>query len=132
MKISNVVTVAGIGIVAVLLFSTDSSSQGACDRGGHHTIQVRPGGDGMPELTYKGGSAEDVHVCNGDEVKWVLTGSDRDYFVDFFSGAPFAGEARLASHGNVVSKQIDAESGSYAYGVNFAGDEPMDPRIIVD
>lgn len=132
MKISNVVAVAGISIVAVLLFSTDSNSQGACNRGGQHTIQVAPGADGMAALTYKGGSAEDVHVCNGDEVKWVLTGSDRDFFVDFFSGAPFAGAARLGSNSNVVAIQIDAESGSYAYGVNFAGDEPMDPRIIVD
>lgn len=132
MKISNVVAVAGIGIAAMLLFSTDSNSQGACDRGGHHTIQVSPGADGAAALKYKGGSAEDVHVCNGDEVKWVLTGSDRDFFVDFFSGAPFAGAARLGSNSNVVSIQIDAESGSYAYGVNFAGDEPMDPRIIVD
>jgi len=132
LKTSNVVAVAGIGILAALLFSTESNSQGACDRGGHHTIQVRPSDDGMPELTYKGGSAENVHVCNGDDVKWVLTGPDREFFVDFFSGAPFAGAARLGSNGNVVSIQIDAESGSYAYGVNFAGDEPMDPMIIVD
>ena len=132
MKIISTIAVAGIGIAAVLLFSADSNGQDACDRGGHHTIQVRPSDDGMPELTYKGGSAENVHVCNGDEVKWVLTGPDRDFFVDFFSGAPFAGAARRGSNGNVVSVRIDAESGSYEYGVNFAGEEPMDPIIIVD
>jgi len=27
---------------------------------------------------------------------------------------------------------IDAESGAYDYGVNFAGEAPFDPRIIVD
>lgn len=132
MKILNAVAVAGFGIAAVLLFSTDSNSQDACNRGGQHRIQVSPGADGMAELTYKGGSAENVHVCDGDRVQWVLTGSDRDFFVDFFSGAPFGGEARRGSSGGVVAVTIDAESGSYAYGVNFAGDEPMDPMIIVD
>jgi len=132
LKISNAIAVAGIGIAAVLLFSTVSNSQDACRGGGKHTIQVRPSDDGMPELKYKGGSAENVHVCNGDEVKWVLNGPDRDFFVDFFSGAPFAGAQRRGSNGNIVSVQIDAESGDYEYGVNFAGEEPMDPVIIVD
>jgi hypothetical protein len=132
LKILNTVAVAGIGIAALLLFSTDSNSQDTCNRGGQHTIQVSPGDDGSAALSYKGGSAESVHVCDGDRVQWVLTGSDRDFFVDFFAGAPFGGEARRGSSGGVVAVTIDAESGSYAYGVNFAGDEPMDPVIIVD
>jgi len=132
LKISNAIAVAGIGIAAVLLFSTDSNGQGACNRGGHHTIQVSPGTDGMAALKYKGGSAENVHVCNGDQVQWVLTGSDRDFLVDFFDGAPFPGATKRGSSDGAVVVQIDAESGSYNYGVNFAGDEPMDPVIIVD
>ena len=116
----------------LLLGSVDSHSQDTCDRGGNHTIQVKEGADGMPELKYRGGSAEDVHVCNGDQVQWVLVGSDREYFVDFMGDAPFPGAAMRGSSGGVVSVIIDAESRAYDYGVNFAGDEPFDPRIIVD
>jgi hypothetical protein len=129
MKILN--TIAGaIAIAAVMLLaSTDSSSQENC--AGNHTIQVSPGTDGMPELTYRGGSAEEIRVCNGDQVQWVLRGSDREYFVDFMGNAPFSGAARRGSSDGVVSVTIDAELGSYEYGVNFDGDEPMDPRLIV-
>ncbi|MDH3954855.1 MAG: hypothetical protein OEV03_11570, partial [Gammaproteobacteria bacterium] len=90
------------------------------------------GSDGMPSLKYRGGSAEDVHVCDGDQVQWVLTGSNRDYFVDFMGNAPFPGAARRGSSDGVVSVTIEAEEGSYDYGVNFEDDEPMDPRLIVD
>lgn len=132
MKISNAIAVAGIGIAAALLFSTDSNSQDTCQGGGNHTIQVSPGEDGGASLTYRGGSAENVHVCSGDQVQWVLSGSDRDFFIDFFDGAPFPGAAKRGSSNGVVAVQIDADSGEYNYGVNFAGDEPMDPAIIVD
>ena len=122
-----------LAVTGVLLFtSADSNGQGNCDRGGNHTIQVSEGSDGMPSLTYRGGSAEDVHVCNGDQVQWVLTGSDREYFVEFFGEAPFPGAATRGSSGGVVSVTIDAASGAYDYGVNFDGGEAFDPRIIVD
>ena len=121
-----------VGVAGALLFaSADSNGQGACDRGGNHTIQVSEGTDGMPELSYRGGSAEDVHVCNGDQVQWVLTGSDREYLVDFMGNAPFPGGASRGSSGGVVSVTIDAEDGEYEYGVSFEGEEPMDPRLIV-
>ena len=129
MKILN--TVGGVIAIAalMLLASTDSSSQEDCE--GNHTIQVSAGSDGMPELTYRGGSAEEIRVCNGDQVQWVLRGSDRDYFVDFMGNAPFAGAARRGSADGVVSVTIDAELGSYDYGVSFEDEEPMDPRLIV-
>jgi hypothetical protein len=122
-----------VAVAGVLLFvSPDSNGQGACDRGGNHTIQVSEGSDGMPALKYRGGAAEDVHVCNGDQVQWVLTGSDREYFVDFMGNAPFPGATKRGSSGGVVSVTIEADSGAYDYGLNFAGEEPFDPRIIVD
>jgi hypothetical protein len=62
----------------------------------------------------------------------VLTGPDRDYFVDFMGDAPFPGAAKRGSSGGVVSVTIDAEPRAYDYGVNFAGEEAFDPRIIVD
>ena len=74
MKILNALAIAGLTIVALTLGSTDSLGQDDCDHGGNHTIQVRPGDDGAPELKYRGGSAEEVHVCEGDRVQWVLTG----------------------------------------------------------
>jgi hypothetical protein len=132
MTILKAMAIVGAGAIILGLASTDSHSQGNCDRGGNHTIQVREGADGMPALKYRGGSAEDVHVCNGDQLQWVLTGSDREYFVDFMGEAPFPGAAKRGSSGGVVAVTIDAESGAYDYGVNFAGEEPFDPRIIVD
>lgn len=132
MKILKTMAIVGAGAVILSLASTESNSQGTCDRGGNHTIQVSEGADGMPALKYRGGSAEDVHVCNGDQLQWVLTGSDREYFVDFMGEAPFPGAAKRGSSRGVVAVTIDAESGAYDYGVNFAGEEPFDPRIIVD
>ena len=132
MKLKSMIAVAAAVAAVLLLGSADSNGQGSCDRGGNHTIQVAEGSDGMPALSYRGGSAEDVHVCNGDQVQWVLTGSDREYFVDFMGNAPFPGAAKRGSSGGVVSVMIDAESGAYEYGVNFAGGEVFDPRILVD
>jgi plastocyanin len=73
-----------------------------------------------------------VRVCPGDSVSWVLTGSDRTFFVDFFSGAPFAGATRRGNNTRLTIT-IDAESGSsYNYDVGFDGDPGMDPVIIVE
>jgi len=132
MKILSTIALTTLVAATLLLASGDSNSQGSCDRGGNHTIQVSEGDDGMPALRYRGGSAEDVHVCNGDQVQWVLTGSDREYFIDFMGDAPFPGAAKRGSSGGVVSVTIDASSGPYDYGVNFKGEEAFDPRIIVD
>ncbi len=88
----------------------------------------------MPQLKYRGGSAEEVHVCAGDQIQWVLTGPDRKFLVDFFSGAPFDGASERGSSGNVVSIVIGAsvERRGYDYGVQFADGPEMDPRIVVD
>lgn len=132
MKIIKTLAITVVVAGALLFAGPESNGQGTCDRGGNHTIQVSEGPDGMPELTYRGGSAEDVHVCNGDQVQWVLTGSDREYLVDFMGNAPFPGAASRGSSGGVVSVTINAEDGEYEYGVSFEGEEPMDPRLIVD
>ncbi len=132
MKTLGSIVTASAVFAFLLLGSAESVGQDNCDRGGNHTIQVSEGDDGMPSLRYRGGSAEDIHVCNGDQVQWVLTGSDREYFVEFMGEAPFPGASRRGSSGGVVAVTIDAESGEYEYGVNFDGGEPFDPRIIVD
>lgn len=131
MKLSMTMAIAAAFAGVLLFTSVDSNGQGTCDRGGNHTIQVAEGPEGMPELSYRGGSAEDVNVCNGDQIQWVLTGSNREYLIDFMGNAPFPGAASRGSSDGVVSVTIDAEAGSYDYGVSFEGDEPMDPRIIV-
>ena len=134
MKIMSGFAVAGLMLFALMLSSADSQSQERCSYGGpNHTIQVRVGEDGNPVLKYRGGSAEEVEVCRGDRVKWVLTGPNREFFVDFFEGAPFEGATRRGSDGNVVSIVIgeSAEQRGYEYGVNFADGQGMDPVIIV-
>ena len=132
MKIFSTIAITTAIAGGLLLTGAESNGQGSCDRGGNHTIQVSEGTDGMPSLSYRGGSAEDVHVCNGDQVQWVLRGSDREYFIEFMGDAPFPGAARRGSSGGVVSVRIDAASGAYDYGINFEDGEPFDPRIIVD
>ena len=86
MKILNAIGAATLLFVALMLSSTASASQDACDHGGNHVIQVRVGDDGEPVLKYRGKSGEEVHVCQGDNVKWVLIGSNRQFSVDFFDG----------------------------------------------
>jgi hypothetical protein len=130
MKLLSGFAFAVLAVAALLLNSTDSLAQ-ECDRGGRHTIQVVPGEDGSAELRYKGGSGDSVRVCPGDTVSWVLVGSDRTFFVDFFSGAPFAGATRRGNN-STLTIVIDAESGAYNYDVGFDGDPGVDPVIIVE
>ena len=133
MKILTTLAISTAMAGAWLIMSADATGQGTCDRGGMHTIQVSEGADGKPSLKYKGGSAENVYVCDGDTVKWVLIGSDRKYIVEFMDKAPFPGESKKKhSNGGDIKITIDAEPGDYDYGVNFEGEEPMDPRLIVD
>jgi len=130
MKILSGFAIAALAVAVLMWGSIDSVAQD-CDRGGKHTIQVIPGSDGSAELRYNGGPGDSVHVCPGDTVSWVLTGSDRTVFLDFFSGAPFAGATRRGNNSK-LEITIDAESGSYNYDVGFEGDPGMDPVIIVD
>ena len=134
MKIMSGIAIAGITIVALTLASTESLGQDACDNGGNHTIRVSVGDDGVPVLKYRSGSADEVHVCAGDRVQWVLNGPDREFLVDFLSGAPFEGETTQGSNSNVVSIVIGASADrrEYDYDVQFADGQGMDPRIIVD
>lgn len=135
MKIVRGIAVTALVVIAMTLSSTSAYSQDACDRGGNHTIQVSVGDDGKPVLKYKGGSAEDVYVCLGDQVQWVLADSDRDFLVDFFRGAPFEGAAKRGSSDGVVAVTIGggAERGKgYEYNVAFVGGGELDPRIIVE
>ena len=71
MKLFSTIALMALVAATMLLASGESNGQGSCDRGGNHTIQVSEGPDGMPALRYRGGSAEDVHVCKGDQVQWV-------------------------------------------------------------
>ena len=131
MKILSGIAVLTLFVGALFWSSPAVLAQG-CDNGGNHTIQVRPNDDGSATLTYRGGPGDSVRVCPGDSVSWVLTGSDRTFFVDFFSGAPFAGAARRGNNTRLTIT-IDAESGSsYNYDVGFDGDPGMDPVIIVE
>ncbi len=132
MKLSNSIAVTALLATGLVLGSQVSLGQGTCDRGGNHTIQVSVGSDGNPVLSYRGGSAEDVYVCNGDQVQWVLTDSDRSFFVDFFGNAPFGGAATRGSSGGAVSVTIGAGAGSYEYNVEFKDGGGLDPRIIVE
>ena len=125
-------TVALLSMWAVVFFSTDSFAQEGCTGGKMHVIHVSEGADGAPELSYRDGPADAVHVCNGDQIQWVLRGSDREFLIEFLSQAPFTGGESRGSSQGVVLETIDAEPGEYDYGINFVGDEPMDPTIIVD
>jgi len=135
MKIISTAAMATLMFSMLMLGSTESLSQDSCAGSSNHTIQVRPSADDVPELKYKGGSAEEVHVCIGDTIKWVLNGPNRTYFVDFFEGAPFEGVERRGSNSNVVLVTVGgpAEPGSsYDYDVAFEDGGTLDPRIVVD
>ena len=133
MKIMSGIAVAGLMLATLILGSADSQSQETCSYGPpNHTIQVRVE-DGKPVYKYRGGSGDHVKVCRGDRVKWVLTGRNRTYFVDFFQGVPFEGARKRGSDGNVVSIVIgeSAEYDEYWYTWTLKGESPDDPSIIV-
>jgi hypothetical protein len=121
-----------LGVMAVLFIGTHSNAQEGCTGGKMHIIHVSEGAGGAAELTYQNRPADAVHVCNGDQIQWVLKGSDREFLIEFLSGAPFAGGESRGSSQGVVLETVDAEPGEYDYGINFVGDEPVDPTIIVD
>lgn len=134
MKIFSIATLSALFFVAAIISNSDALGQDQCVSSGNHTIQVRPGPNGAPELRYRGGSAEEVHVCIGDTVRWVLNGPNRDFFVEFFSDGLFGATSR-GSNGNVVEIVVggSAQRGQgYDYNVEFTGGPGMDPRIIVD
>ena len=130
MRVPSGIAVAALAVAALMWSGANALAQ-ECDRGGNHTIQVVPGEDGSAELRYKDGPGDSVTVCKGDTVSWVLVGSDRTFFVDFFSGAPFAGATRRGNNSRLTIT-IDAESGAYNYDVGFDGDPGVDPVIIVE
>jgi hypothetical protein len=130
MKVLSGFAIAALAVASLMSGGMDAVAQ-ECDRGGRHTIQVVPGEDGSAELRYRDGSGDSVRVCRGDTVSWVLVGSDRTFFVDFFSGAPFAGATRRGNN-STLTIVIDAESGAYNYDVGFDGDPGVDPVIIVE
>ena len=135
MKIISTAAIAILMFATLMLGSTESLSQDTCTGNSNHTIQVRPSESDVPVLTYKGGSAEEVHVCIGDTIKWVLTGPDRTYFVDFVSGAPFAGDKRRGSQSNMIVVTVGGPAvpgSSYKYDVEFKDGGILDPRIVVD
>ena len=136
MKILNAIGLAALLSVALMLGSTDSSGQeDDCKLGPNHVIQVRVGDDDKAVLKYRGGSGDEVEVCKGDNVKWVLIGSNRDFSVDFdySNGAPFGNPKKRDSSNDEIEVDIDSstEAGDYEYDVAFGDDEPMDPKIIV-
>ena len=130
MRVLTGTAVAALAIAALTFGSAPSVAQDR-DHCGNHTIQVRPTDDGGVELRYKGGPGDEVRVCPGDKVSWVLIGSNRTFFVDFFNGAPFAGAERRGNNSKLTIR-IDAESGSYNYDVGWDGEAGFDPVIIVD
>ena len=130
MRVPSGIAVAALAVAALMWSGANAIAQ-ECDRGGNHTIQVVPGEDGSAELRYKDGPGDSVTVCKGDTVSWVLVGSDRTFFEDFFSGAPFAGATRRGNNSRLTIT-IDAESGAYNYDVGFDGDPGVDPVIIVE
>lgn len=132
MKQAITLTLTIFVVSSLALLGTDSSAQDGCEGGAMHVIQVSAAGDGSATLSYRDGSADAVHVCNGDQIQWVLRGSDREFLIDFLSGAPFAGGESRGSAQGVVLVTVDADPGDYDYGISFVGDEPTDPRIIVD
>ena len=138
MKIISTAAMATLVFSMLMLGSTESLSQDSCTGKSHHNIKARPDDNGMPVLTYEGGSADEVHVCMGDTIKWVLTGNDRNYFkffVDFMADAPFEGATRRGSNGTNITVTVGgpAEPGSsYKYDVEFEGGGILDPRIVVD
>jgi hypothetical protein len=135
MKILSAIAVAGSMVALLMLGSTESLSQDTCTSSGNHTIQVRADDNDVPVLSYGGGSADEVHVCIGDTIKWVLNGPNRTYFIDFLSSAPFEGATRRGSNSNVVSVVVGgpAQRGSsYKYDVVFQDGGTLDPRIVVD
>ena len=145
MKILNAFGVATLLFVALMLSSTESFSQEEaacpkeepseeCNRGPNHTIQVRVDDDGNAELKYRGGSGEKVCVCEGDNVRWVMIGSNRGFAVDFkyANGAPFEPPKRRESKDYEIDVDITGEKETYDYDVEIADAERMDPQIIVE
>ena len=138
MKTLSAIGIAALLIVALMLGCAPTPSQGECKLPPVHVIVVSADADGQPVLKIDGKVDDDVHVCLGDRVVWVLSGPDRELFVDFTStvGAPFPGPKKKTSNKNVINVRIggpDAKRGTdYKYDVGFTNGKSRDPQIIVE
>lgn len=134
MKIVSGIAVAGLVTAALMIGSTESRGQ-ECSHGPVHTIRVSEGADGNPVLKHNGVVNADVRVCMGNTVHWVLSGSNREFLVQFVSVSAFAGAKWRGSSNSAVQLVIGSpmERGqSYSYNVKFRNGGAADPHIIVD
>jgi hypothetical protein len=120
---SGLLTLPGTAVIA----------QDACGGGPEtHTLMVNVT-DNVPDgVTLGNEPADDLYVCPGDTVAWILQG--RGFTIDFPGATPFnANSHRPVAAGRVTAVvRSDVERGaSFKYNISIDGGGVLDPRIII-
>jgi len=86
-------------------------------------------------LTIRGMAADDLVVCPGDTVEWILTGTENSFTVDFGAQSPVGSETAFQSKEGRVGITISgsAERGTaYFYTLDADPWRTAEGRIIID
>ena len=104
----------------------------SCDgRTKTHTLMINETNKVPMGVTLGNAPADDLYVCPGDTVAWILQGLG--FEIDFPGGTPFNGNVHRATAGRVamVVRSDVARGAAFKYNISIDGGGLLDPRIIV-
>lgn len=110
-----------------------AQAQGACGGGAAgHNLQINVTNNVPTGVTLGNAPADDLYVCPGDTVAWILQGPG--FTIDFPFDTPFnASQFRPVAAGRVTAVvRSDVVAGdTFKYNISIDGGGVLDPRIIV-
>ena len=103
----------------------------SCDEGTTtHTLMINETNKVPTGVTLGNEPADDLYVCPGDTVAWILQGLG--IVIDFPGATPFASNKQGGAGRVSMVVRSDVERGaSFKYNISIDGGGMLDPRIIV-
>jgi plastocyanin len=115
------------------LSATSANAQDACTGPAEtHTLMVNQTNNVPTGVTLGNEPADDLYVCPGDTVAWILQGLG--FTINFPGATPFnANSHRPVDAGRVtaVVRSDVAPGESFKYDISIDGGGVLDPRIII-
>lgn len=114
------------------VYSVAGAQGRTCDgRTERFNLAVRVADNRPTEVRLGPDRMDDLYVCPGDTVAWILQG--RGFTIEFADDSPFDFDQRRAdaNAGRVSAVVREDAFGPYKYSIHLDGGDSLDPRIIV-